>query len=142
MSPRKEDICTDYFQKVHPNSPLHRHTISQIETKRSGVGVETFWSTPTPTPTPGSLPRLRATLTPAPTLAPHPCSEYPTLIKFSRSGTYVLHQRAYRHMPTHCGYRPTKFEPCLSIDLSCSIERRNIGAKFVHLPSTCNVHPR
>ena len=42
----------DYFQKVHANSPLHRQIIVQIQTKRSGVGVEAVWSAPTPTPTP------------------------------------------------------------------------------------------
>ena len=26
----KDDICTDYFQKEHANSPLHRQLISQI----------------------------------------------------------------------------------------------------------------
>ena len=36
----KDDICTDYFQKVHANSHLHRQIISQIQTKRSGVRVE------------------------------------------------------------------------------------------------------
>ena len=36
----KADIYTDYLQKVHANFPLHRQVISQIETKRSGVGVE------------------------------------------------------------------------------------------------------
>ena len=36
----KDDIFTDYFQKVHANSPLHRQIISQIQTKRSGVGVK------------------------------------------------------------------------------------------------------
>ena len=61
-------ICADYFQKVHVRSPLHRQIISQIKKKkRSGVGVEAVWSTPTQTP--GSLPRLRATPTPT----PHPC---------------------------------------------------------------------
>ena len=44
------DICADYFQKVHVKSPLHGQTIAQIQTKRSGVGVEPVWSTPTPTP--------------------------------------------------------------------------------------------
>ena len=69
----KDDIFTDYFQKVHANSPLHRQIMSQIQTKRSGVGVEAVWSTPTPTP--GSLPRLRATPTPTPTPTPHPWLE-------------------------------------------------------------------
>ena len=36
----KDNVCTDYFQKVHTNSPLHRQTVSHIRTKRSGVGVE------------------------------------------------------------------------------------------------------
>ena len=36
----KDDICTDYFQEVHVNYPLHWQIISQIQTKRSGVGVE------------------------------------------------------------------------------------------------------
>ena len=36
----KDDVCTDYFQKVHANCPLHRRIISQIQTKRPGVGVE------------------------------------------------------------------------------------------------------
>ena len=46
----KDDICTYYFQKEHDNSPLHGQSISQIHTKRFGVGVEAVWSTPTPTP--------------------------------------------------------------------------------------------
>ena len=37
---KKNDVCTDYFQKLHANSPLHRQIISQIQAKRSGVGVE------------------------------------------------------------------------------------------------------
>ena len=36
----KDDACTDYFQKVHANYPLHRRIISQVQTIRSGVGVE------------------------------------------------------------------------------------------------------
>ena len=26
----KDDICTDYFQKVHAKSPMHRQIISKI----------------------------------------------------------------------------------------------------------------
>ena len=59
-------------KKMHANSSLHRLIISQIQTKCSGVGVETVWSTPSPTPTPCSLPRLRATPTPIPTPTPVP----------------------------------------------------------------------
>ena len=57
--------------------PMHRRIISQIQTKRFGVGVEAVWSAPTSTPTPGSFPRLRSTPTPTPTPAPtpHPCLE-------------------------------------------------------------------
>ena len=36
----KDNICTDYFQEVHSNYSLHRQIISQIQTKRPGVGVE------------------------------------------------------------------------------------------------------
>ena len=36
----KDDICTNYFPKLHANSPLRGQIISQIQTKRSGVGVE------------------------------------------------------------------------------------------------------
>ena len=36
----KDVICTDYFQKVHANSTLQRQVISQIQTKRSRVGVD------------------------------------------------------------------------------------------------------
>ena len=36
----KDNACTYCFQEVHTNSPLHRQIISQIHTKRSGVGVE------------------------------------------------------------------------------------------------------
>ena len=68
----KDDVCTDYFQGVQTNCPLHRRIISQIQIKRSGVGVEVVWSTPTRTPTPGSLPRLWATPTPSPAPTPHP----------------------------------------------------------------------
>ena len=68
----QHDVCIDCFHKVHQNSVLHRQIISQIQTKRSGVGVKVVWWTPTPTP--GSLPRLRATPTPTPT--PHPCQRY------------------------------------------------------------------
>ena len=62
-------------KKVHANSPLHRRIISQIQTKRSGVGVEAVWSTQTPTPC--SLPRLRATPTPTPAPTPHPWFLWP-----------------------------------------------------------------
>ena len=35
-----DDICTDYFPKVHANYPLHRRILSSIQTKHSEVGVE------------------------------------------------------------------------------------------------------
>ena len=35
----EDDICTDYFQKMHANYPLHKQIISQVKKKRSGVGV-------------------------------------------------------------------------------------------------------
>ena len=73
----KDDIGTEYFQKVYANSSLHRQIISRIQAKHSGVEVEAVWSNPTPTP--GSLPRLR--VTPTPTLTPHPC---PILSKIRR----------------------------------------------------------
>ena len=68
--------------------------ISQIQTKRSGVGVEAVW----PTPTPGSLPRLRETRPPAPT--PHPwskCTWHPPVggiskrHDFFRASLYIYH---------------------------------------------------
>ena len=62
----KDDICTEYFPKVHANSPLHRQIKLHIQIKRSGVGVEEVRSIPTPIPTPDSLPRLWDTLTPTP----------------------------------------------------------------------------
>ena len=34
----KDDVSTEYFQKVYSNSSLHRRIISQILTKRFGVG--------------------------------------------------------------------------------------------------------
>ena len=36
----KDDICTDYFQNVPANSPLHRQTVGITDSKHSGVGVE------------------------------------------------------------------------------------------------------
>ena len=36
----KDDICTEYFHNRYANSPLRMQIISQIQTTRSGIGVE------------------------------------------------------------------------------------------------------
>ena len=58
---------TAIFQKMYPKNYFWPAITGSNCNKRSGVGVQVAWSTPTPTP--GSLPRLRATPTPI----PHSC---------------------------------------------------------------------
>ena len=43
-------------------------------------------------------------------------------------------------VPSHNGYRSTKFEPNPSNDLACSLGKIKGDENFVHDSNTCNVH--
>ena len=61
---------------------------------------------------------------------------FPSLARAACAANHWVLQRT---LSTYVDHRPTKFDPCPSIGLACSLEKGKRGANSVHVPITCNV---